>query len=235
MVKYGRPVEVADVVDLHDVDVPQARGGLGLAPEALPFVRSGKVAGQQHLHGDRAVEPLIPRPVNDTHAAPAQLVLHFVAAEMRRLGGPRPEGRRAGAGRRTRGARRRAWPRAGADTAARARTSASNSGSPWHTSSGLLPESRISSSRCRTRDRRSSRGSPSAVVSWTPTGFVPGSAPGQTTRAPLPPSRSASPSPILYPGVAGGHRRRYTQQRTATKLKRGGWTSTPVGATSNLP
>ena len=94
--KYGRPVEVADVVDLHDVGVSQARGRLRLALEALPFVWSGKVAGQQHLEGDRAVEALIPRPVHNTHAAPAQLVLHFVAAEMRRLGGPRPGRRRAG-------------------------------------------------------------------------------------------------------------------------------------------
>ena len=107
------PVVVADVVDLHDVGVSQARGGLGLALESLPFVGSGKVAGQQHLDGDRAVKALIPRPVHNTHAAPAQLVLHFVAAEMRRLGGPRPGRRhariRAGA---TREAGRRAWPRA---------------------------------------------------------------------------------------------------------------------------
>ena len=89
-------LEVADVVDLHDVGVSQARGRLRLALESLAFIWSGKVAGQQHLDGDRAVEALIPRPVHNTHAAPAQLVLHFVAAEMRRLGGPRPGRRRAG-------------------------------------------------------------------------------------------------------------------------------------------
>ncbi len=89
-------LEVADVVYLHDVGVSQGRGGLGLAPETFPFIQAGKIAGQKHLESDRAVEALIPRPVHNTHAAPAQLVLHFVAAEIRRLSGPRPAGRRAG-------------------------------------------------------------------------------------------------------------------------------------------
>ena len=84
------------MVHLHDVDVSKTGGGLGLTLESLAFVGSGKVTGQQHLDGDRAVEALIPRPIHNTHAAPAQLVLHVVTAEMRRLGRPQPGHRRAG-------------------------------------------------------------------------------------------------------------------------------------------
>ena len=55
-------VELADVVDLHDVGVPQAGHRLRLAPEPLPLARAGEGAGQQHLQGDGAVEPQVPRP-----------------------------------------------------------------------------------------------------------------------------------------------------------------------------
>ncbi len=65
------PVVLTNIVDLHDVDMAQARRGLGLPSESLPFLRAGIGAGQQHLDGDRAVEALIPRPVHDAHAAMA--------------------------------------------------------------------------------------------------------------------------------------------------------------------
>ena len=71
------------------LDVPQARRGLGLTPEALPLLRTGIGAGQEHLEGDVTVKAPIPRPVHHAHAAMAQLVLHLVAAELRWFGGPR--------------------------------------------------------------------------------------------------------------------------------------------------
>ena len=87
MVKYGRPSSVADVVDLHDVRVPQPPPGLGLPEEPLPLVRPGEGAGQEHLEGDGAVEPQVPRPVDDAHPAAAEHRLHLVAGDVRQLGG----------------------------------------------------------------------------------------------------------------------------------------------------
>ena len=62
IVKYGRPVLVADVVDLHDVGVAQAGDRLGLPEEPLPLLRAGVGAGQEHLEGDGAVESQVSRP-----------------------------------------------------------------------------------------------------------------------------------------------------------------------------
>ena len=70
----------------------QARHRLGLALEPRPLVRPGEGPGQEHLEGDRAVEPQVPRPVDDAHAAPTQLPLHLVAGDPRQLGRRRRRG-----------------------------------------------------------------------------------------------------------------------------------------------
>ena len=42
---------------------------------------AGQPAGQDHLQGDDAVEPALPGPVDDAHAAAADLLEQFVIAE----------------------------------------------------------------------------------------------------------------------------------------------------------
>ena len=80
-------VQVAGVVQLNDVGVAKAGHRLRLALEALALLRTGVGAGQEHLQGDGAVEPQVPRPVHDTHPAAPQHRLHLVAADPRQLGG----------------------------------------------------------------------------------------------------------------------------------------------------
>ena len=137
---------VAHVVDLDDVRVPQARHRLRFALEPRPLVRPGVGAGEQHLEGDEAVEPQVPGLVDDAHAPAAEQGLHLIA------GDPRQVGARCRA-------RRRDCPGVGniasswASTARiccqRRRTSGSSSGQAPQTSSGVHPESQISSSsRC---------------------------------------------------------------------------------------
>ena len=80
--KYGRPVVLADLVDLDDVGVLQAGDGLGLGPEAAGGLGPGVLAGQDHLEGDEAVEPDLPGLVDDAHAAAAQLAEDLVAGDL---------------------------------------------------------------------------------------------------------------------------------------------------------
>jgi hypothetical protein len=67
---------------------------LGLAAEAGQLLGPGVRPGQQHLQGDQAIEALLPRLVNNAHAAAPQLGHDFVAGQ-RELGlGARPGPRR---------------------------------------------------------------------------------------------------------------------------------------------
>jgi hypothetical protein len=66
--------------------VQQASDRQGLALEALPHGSAGVGAGQDHLQRHHPVEGFLPGPVDDTHAAPAQFALDFVAGY---LGGGR--------------------------------------------------------------------------------------------------------------------------------------------------
>ena len=91
----------------------------------------------------------MPGPVDDAHAAAAQHLVDFIAGDPGQLG----RGRRSTAGRRVELERRRREQRiqfgvAGELRRQRSRTCGSNSGQSRHTSSGVRPESRISSSSC---------------------------------------------------------------------------------------
>ncbi len=80
-------VQVADLVDLHDVRMAQAGHGFRLAQKALQLLRPGGGAGQEHFQGDGAVEAQVPRLVDDAHAAAAQHPLHLMAADARQFAG----------------------------------------------------------------------------------------------------------------------------------------------------
>ena len=74
---------LADLVDLADVRMIDARRGARLAPQPLP---RRLVAGERRhrLEGDGALEPLVARRVDDAHAAFAQLAHDRVAADASR-------------------------------------------------------------------------------------------------------------------------------------------------------
>src|SRR6185436_5419423 len=57
-----------DLVELADVRMADARGGARLAPEALPLLAAG-VPRTDALDGDRTVQAVVMRGVDDTHAA----------------------------------------------------------------------------------------------------------------------------------------------------------------------
>src|SRR5690606_34731884 len=61
------------VVHGHDGLVPQAGVGAALAAEALDGVLGGGAAGVQGLDGHAAIERVLPRLVDDPHAAAADL------------------------------------------------------------------------------------------------------------------------------------------------------------------
>src|SRR5262249_10029737 len=71
---------VADLEELDDVGVLQARHRPGLGAEALPLVRVGEAAAQQHLQGDHAAQPDVRALVGAPHAAPAALRPDLITA-----------------------------------------------------------------------------------------------------------------------------------------------------------
>ncbi len=74
---------LADFIDLADVRMVDARRSPGLAPQALTrrLVAGG---GRQHLHGDRALEPIVARGVDNAHAAFSELTFDRIAANASR-------------------------------------------------------------------------------------------------------------------------------------------------------
>ena len=84
-------VVLADLVDRHDAGVVEQRDRLGLVLEPPQLVVAGQHAGPDHLEGDGPVEADLAGPVDDAHAAAAELGLDLVVAEVAD-GGP---GRRA--------------------------------------------------------------------------------------------------------------------------------------------
>jgi hypothetical protein len=62
-----------DLEDRHDVRVRDLRGGPSLAHEPSALKRLGHVLRPGPLEGDQALELLVARPIDDPHAAPAQL------------------------------------------------------------------------------------------------------------------------------------------------------------------
>ena len=82
------PLVLADLVDGDDVGVVQAGRRLRLPAEAPPLALGSQSAGQDHLQGHDPVGALLPRPVDDAHAAVRDLPQQLVITEGR--------GRRAG-------------------------------------------------------------------------------------------------------------------------------------------
>ena len=89
-------VVLADLVDRHDAGVVEQRDRLGLVLEPPQLVVAGQDAGPDHLQGDGPVEADLPGPVDDAHAAAAELGLDLVVAEVADDGTRR--GRRCGTG-----------------------------------------------------------------------------------------------------------------------------------------
>src|SRR5438128_2836450 len=78
----GGASEIADVVDRHDVGMIEIGRLFSLVAEALDLLRRGTRTGQNHLQGDDAIETLLPRFVDDAHAAALDLVEELVVAEV---------------------------------------------------------------------------------------------------------------------------------------------------------
>jgi hypothetical protein len=67
------PVVRADFEYLYDVRMEQPRGRLGLHLKPLQLAGAGKVAGQDHLQRDLAIEADLPRAIDHAHAAAPDL------------------------------------------------------------------------------------------------------------------------------------------------------------------
>ena len=75
-------VELAHLVDRHDVRMVKAGDRLGLVSEPAQVVVAGPRPGAEHLERDEAVEAALPRLVDDAHAPAAEDPVHFVVAEV---------------------------------------------------------------------------------------------------------------------------------------------------------
>ncbi len=93
--EVGPAVALAGVVDGDDVGMVEEGGGADFRLEAGKVFRRGELAAQDHLQGDGALEAAVPGPVDDAHAAAAQLFQEVIVAEGSR------ERRRGGCGRGT--------------------------------------------------------------------------------------------------------------------------------------
>ena len=88
--KVRPAVEVADVVHLHDVRVPQPRDHLRFSRETLALAAGREGPGEQHLEGDGAVERPMHGLVDDPHSAAAQHLDDVIAGDLRQAGVERP-------------------------------------------------------------------------------------------------------------------------------------------------
>jgi hypothetical protein len=77
----GRPVLLADLVDLHDIGMGQARERLRLTDQSLAVTRVAAALRCEHLERDQAVELGVPRRIDDAHAAGPDAVHELVAAD----------------------------------------------------------------------------------------------------------------------------------------------------------
>ena len=69
-------------VNRHDTGMLQSGCGLSFRAESLHVFLTGQHAGQDHLHGNRAVERLLMSLVHNTHAASRDLTSQFVLAKV---------------------------------------------------------------------------------------------------------------------------------------------------------
>jgi hypothetical protein len=85
----GAHFGVADLVDGDDVGMGEPAGGLGFALEALLHVAAlgfvGDVVEFDGLEGDVAADDGVEAAVDDAHAAAAELLTHFVGAELQHM------------------------------------------------------------------------------------------------------------------------------------------------------
>src|SRR5262245_6144420 len=70
---------LADLVDLNYIRVPQRRDRLGFQQKTLTILLVGLTAAEDHLQRHQPIEPLLPRLVDDSHAAAADHFLDLVA------------------------------------------------------------------------------------------------------------------------------------------------------------
>ena len=80
--KIMLPVVLTNFVNRHDARMIQIRRRFGFGMKPPHFVLAGQLTGQDHLHGNRPIEPRLPCAINDTHAAPRDLFDQFVLAEV---------------------------------------------------------------------------------------------------------------------------------------------------------
>ena len=82
-----RPAVVrADVVDLHDVGVDQAGDRAGLPAETGQLLGAAERPVQNHFQGDHPIQAALVRPVDDAHAAAAQLAQDLIARDVGQSG-----------------------------------------------------------------------------------------------------------------------------------------------------
>ena len=77
----GLPVVLADIVDRDDVGMIERGERPGFLLEPLPAHGIARDVRRQDLDGDGPVQPLIARPPDFAHAAFAELIENFVAAQ----------------------------------------------------------------------------------------------------------------------------------------------------------
>ena len=80
-------VDLAGVVDLDDVRMPQASDGRSLGPESGQVVRRRLGLGPDHLERHDATEPDLPGLVDDAHPAASHFLQDFIAGHGRRVEG----------------------------------------------------------------------------------------------------------------------------------------------------
>jgi hypothetical protein len=73
---------LADLVNGHDVWMPQATGGTCLRVETSDIVRRRQSVREDPFNCDGAIEIRLARTENHTHAAAADLLKQFIFAEL---------------------------------------------------------------------------------------------------------------------------------------------------------
>ena len=78
----GEAVDLADLVDLHDIGVMEPRDRFRLEPETVQLLRPGLEAGPDHLQGDQTLQLSLPGLVDHPHATVAQLLQDLVVSDL---------------------------------------------------------------------------------------------------------------------------------------------------------
>ncbi len=80
----------ADLVDADDVRMLQGRRRHRLDPEPADVVRPGKKPVAQQLYRDFTTEPVLARPIDNTHAAARNLLDQLISCELDERQRPAP-------------------------------------------------------------------------------------------------------------------------------------------------